>query len=133
VEAVARLQRFVATLGAIPRIMRADEHDRVMALVSHLPQLVASTLMHVVGETAGAAGLEVAGAGLVDTTRLASSPADIWRDICAENADNIGPALCQMIDALEGLRADLPACERLESLFAGARAWRERLAPPAVV
>ena len=49
--------------------------------LSHLPQLAASALMHVVGEHAGAEGLALAGRGLRDTTRLASSPADIWRDI----------------------------------------------------
>ncbi len=72
--------------------MRADAHDRLVAYLSHLPQLTASALMHVVGEHAGADGLALAGRGLRDTTRLASSPADIWRDIAATNQDNMaGP------------------------------------------
>jgi len=62
--------------------MSADEHDRVMAFVSHLPQLAASALMDAVGSAAHSEGLRMAGRGLVDTTRLASSPADVWRDIC---------------------------------------------------
>ena len=87
---------FAAGLGARPMMMDADEHDRVMAFVSHLPQLAASALMEVVGARGAAEGLRVAGRGLVDTTRLASSPASVWRDICVTNADAIrtgaGPA-----------------------------------------
>ena len=64
-----------------------------MAFVSHLPQLTASALMDTVGSAAQGEGLRLAGRGLVDTTRLASSPADVWRDICATNADAIGDAL----------------------------------------
>ncbi len=70
--------------------MRADAHDRLLAFLSHLPQLTASALMQVVGDAVGADGLALAGRGLVDTTRLASSPADIWQDIAATNADEIG-------------------------------------------
>ena len=66
-------------------------HDRLLAFLSHLPQLTASALMQVVGDAVGEDGLALAGRGLVDTTRLASSPADIWSDIAATNADEIGP------------------------------------------
>jgi prephenate dehydrogenase len=126
-DLVGRLSRFVAALGAIPETITADEHDRVMALVSHLPQLVASALMHVAGEMAGGGGLEFAGRGLADTTRLASSPAGIWRDICATNADNLAPALAEMIRALQGIHDDLPRGEWLERLFTSARTWRARV------
>src|SRR5207344_2746741 len=99
-----KLFAFVTALGAEPRLMTADAHDRLLALLSHLPQLTASALMQVVGEGAGAEGLALAGRGLVDTTRLASSPADIWKDIAATNADEIGPALDALIAALGRLR-----------------------------
>ena len=59
-------------------------------ILSHLPQLTASALMQVVGDAVGDDGLALAGRGLVDTTRLASSPAEIWKDIAATNADEIG-------------------------------------------
>lgn len=126
---VARLERFLAAIGAVPRTMKADEHDRLMAVVSHLPQLVASTLMQVAGEMAGEEGLALAGSGLADTTRLASSPSGIWRDICRSNADHLAPALQQLIDALERLRDDLPHGDHLERVFAAARGWRDRLTP----
>jgi prephenate dehydrogenase len=106
--------------------MGPDEHDRVLAALSHLPQLAASALMDVVGRGAGEA-LALAGRGLVDTTRLASSPADIWRDIVATNADQIGPALDALIERLTRLRAELTDGETLERLFEDAARWRARL------
>ena len=91
--AVVKLQEFTVGLGAVPHVMPPDEHDRVLAFLSHLPQIAASALMHVVGSSIGAAGLRLTGRGLADTTRLASSPADIWRDICATNVDDVGTCL----------------------------------------
>jgi prephenate dehydrogenase len=99
----------------------------MLAFLSHLPQLTASALMQVVGETVGEDGLALAGRGLADTTRLASSPAEIWRDIAATNADEIGPALDELIAVLQDLRRDLPAGERLADVFDGAAAWRRML------
>ena len=105
--ALDRLFEFARGLGARPSSMDAAEHDRVMAFLSHLPQLAASALMDVIGSSAGENGLRLAGRGLVDTTRLASSPPDTWRDVCATNADAIGEALDVLIDRLSELRADL--------------------------
>lgn len=125
--ALERLARFVEALGAEPRIMTAAEHDRLLAFLSHLPQLAASALMDVVGGAVGEAGLTLAGRGLVDTTRLASSPASVWRDICATNADEIRRALDAFIDALVTLRNGLEADDTIERIFASANRWRERL------
>jgi prephenate dehydrogenase len=83
--------------------------------------------MQVVGDGVGDEGLALAGRGLVDTTRLASSPADIWKDIVATNADAIGVALDTLIDLLRDLRQDLTAGDRLEEVFLAAGRWRERL------
>ena len=124
---MAQLQRFVSGLGARAIVLDAAEHDRVMAFVSHLPQLVASALMDTVGGAVAHGGLAVAGRGLIDTTRLASSPAEVWRDICSTNADAIGGALDQLIDRLNDLRADLTRGEALEAVFSGAARWRGEL------
>jgi prephenate dehydrogenase len=125
--AVERLSAFARAMGAEPRIMAADAHDRLLAFLSHLPQLTASALMRVVGEAVGEQGLALAGRGLADTTRLASSPADIWRDIVASNADQVGLALDELIAALQALREDLTTGERLTELFASASRWRGTL------
>jgi prephenate dehydrogenase len=126
-EALARLCAFVRTLGAEPHVMSAAEHDRVLAFTSHLPQLAASALMRVAGEGAGDAGLALAGPGLVDTTRLADSSFEMWRDICLTNADNIRAALDELIGALDHLRAHVAAPRPLEQIFGEAQIWRERV------
>jgi prephenate dehydrogenase len=126
-HAVAALRRFVEALGARPVVMDPAEHDRVMAFVSHLPQLTASALMDAVGGAVGHDGLAVAGRGLIDSTRLAASPASVWRDICATNADAVSAALDQLIDRLNDLRADLHRGETLDAVFGGAARWRAEL------
>ena len=126
-DAVERLSRLVTGLGAKPVIVSADEHDRVMAFVSHLPQLAASALMDTVGASTDGEGLRMAGRGLVDTTRLASSPADVWRDICLTNADAIGDALDCLITRLTQLRSDLRRGDAVEAIFTAAAKWRAEL------
>lgn len=125
--AVDKLLDFARALGAEPRVLDAAGHDRLLAFLSHLPQLTASALMQVVGQAVGSEGLALAGRGLVDTTRLASSPAEIWRDITATNADQIGPALDMLIALLQDLRQDLTAGDRLTEVFDDAIRWRRTL------
>ncbi len=129
-EALDKLFAVVSALGAQPQIVGADDHDRLLALTSHLPQLAAVALMDVVGRAGGEEGLEAAGPGLRDMTRLAASRADVWRDICATNADNITAALDAFIDTLGRLRGSLTDAQVLEQLFASANAWREKLTRP---
>ena len=126
-DALDRLSRFVTGLGAKPSILSAEEHDRVMAFVSHLPQLAASALMDVVGHGVQAEGLHMAGRGLVDSTRLASSPPDVWRDICATNADAIAAALDCLIQRLTQLRGDLQRGDAVDAIFSAAAKWRAEL------
>ena len=126
-EAIEKLSAFVAALGAEPRIVDVATHDRLLAFLSHLPQLTASALMNVVGNAVGAQGLGLSGKGLADTTRLASSPPEIWRDIAATNADEIGPALDALIAVLQDLRRDLPSGDRLSDIFTDAARWRRTL------
>ena len=126
-EAVEKLTAFVTALGAVPRLIGAQAHDRLLAFLSHLPQLTASALMQVVGDAVKQDGLALAGRGLADTTRLASSPADIWRDIAATNADEIGPALDTLIALLQDLRRDLPDGDKLADVFTDAARWRASL------
>ena len=123
--AFEKLTSFIRALGAQPRTMAVEAHDRMLAYLSHLPQLTASALMQVVGDAVGQDGLALSGRGLADTTRLASSPADIWKDIAATNADQIGPALDALIAILRDLRRDLPEGDRLTEVFNEAARWRE--------
>lgn len=126
-EALRRLEEFIAGLGAVPHVMTPDLHDRFVGAVSHLPQLTASALMHVVGKLAGDAGLEIAGAGLHDTTRLAASPPEIWKDIAATNQDVLREALDQLIHTLTDMRDSLDTGEGLDAVFTSACRWRDAL------
>jgi prephenate dehydrogenase len=122
-----KLEVFVAGLGAVPHVMTAELHDRFAGIVSHLPQLTASALMHTVGRLAGDPGLEIAGAGLLDATRLATSPPGIWKDVAATNQDVLREGLDALIGTLTELRDTLDTGEAIDAVFTSACRWRETL------
>jgi prephenate dehydrogenase len=126
-DLLEHLDRFVTGLGGMPHVMTADLHDRLVGIVSHLPQLTATALMQVVGRLAGDIGFEIAGQGLADTTRLADSPPDIWRDITATNDDTLRDALDVLIRTLTDLRDNLANREQMDAIFASAAEWRHTL------
>jgi prephenate dehydrogenase len=126
-EALDKLLAFARALGAEPRVLEPAAHDRLLAFLSHLPQITASALMQIVGEGVDEEGLTLAGRGLVDTTRLASSPPEIWKDIAATNADELAAALEALIALLEELKDDLPTGRRLGEVFEEASRWRRKL------
>ena len=97
-----------------------------MAAISHLPQVVASALMVRVGQTAGGQGLQLAGAGLRDTTRLAASSADVWTSILAGNADELGPLLTQLADDLRQIAGQLDDSTAMKRLFEAANRWKSQ-------
>ena len=122
----AELEAWVEKIGARLVFLDAEEHDRLVALTSHLPQLISTALAGVIGDERGAA--QVAGPAAIDLTRLAMSPYEIWRDIFATNATAIDAALGRFIDRLEALRVELRS-SRIEQEFlsaaAAARGLRE--------
>lgn len=127
-SALSSLRRFVEGVGGSPVSMPPAEHDRMVAYLSHLPQLAVTALMHVVGDTVGEDGLALAGRGLRDTTRLASSPAGIWRDIAATNPGQVAEALDALIDALTRIKAKVAKPDAdFDEVFASARRWKEIL------
>lgn len=96
----ARLEQFARALGAVPQWMDAETHDRTVAYVSHLPQVVAAALMNAADAGVAGTGPTVAGNAFAEMTRLASSPAAMWRDICEDNADFVIEALSAFLDEL---------------------------------
>jgi len=95
-------------IGARVTLMTAREHDRAMALVSHLPQLVSSTLAATVAaQPDGGALASVAGAGFGDMTRLAASGWSVWRDILKTNSAEAAAALDRLISKLAAVRDEL--------------------------
>ena len=94
-ELVAMVNEVVAICGAIPMTRTVEEHDRAVALVSHLPQIVASLLARQLADAQGS-DLELSGAGLRDTTRIADSDADLWSQILAGNSSALKPLLISL-------------------------------------
>ena len=106
--AAREFRTWLGRIGARAMVLDADEHDRAVALTSHLPQLASTALAATLEERLGASkSLAVAGSGLVDATRLALSSYDLWRDILATNADYIDRALAAYLQELEHLRENL--------------------------
>jgi len=130
-QSEARVQRFAALLasfGAQPYWTDAPSHDRAVALLSHLPQLLSSGLASLMADQDAKGGLplELAASGFRDVTRLADSPYSIWRDICLTNQQNIQSALEALIQKLESMKLHLTDRE-LEREFEQASRVRQKL------
>lgn len=94
----------VRSFGARPILLDAEQHDRMVAFSSHLPQLVSTALAaHLEGREL----TSVAGPGVLDMTRLAQSSYPLWEDILTTNTVNIDEALAGLIDELSRLRTAL--------------------------
>ncbi|MEW5980848.1 MAG: prephenate dehydrogenase/arogenate dehydrogenase family protein [Acidobacteriota bacterium] len=126
-DATLRLEAFVAGVGGVPRIMTAEQHDHLLAYLSHLPQLVVSALMQVIGEELGEDGLALSGRGLQDATRMASSPGSTWKDVYAANADEVATALETLCETLNRVRTRLDRGDVIAGLFESANYWRKAL------
>jgi len=126
-----RIQAFstlLTRLEALPFVTDAVTHDRAVAFLSHLPQLMSTGLASLIAEQSGdnLLPLELAGPGFRDITRLAESPYALWRDICLTNVENLQSALGALIQKLESMKLHLSDRE-LERDFNEALKTRRRL------
>jgi prephenate dehydrogenase len=95
---------WIAAFGAREIILDPIQHDRLVAWSSHLPQLASTALASVIGARAPEAAT-VAGPGLLDSTRLAMSSFELWRDILETNSAEVSAALDAYIQKLQTLRS----------------------------
>lgn len=105
-----RLEHFWMRLGSMVVRMSAAEHDRAVAVISHLPHAAAAALAAVVPE----AYFRLAGTGLLDTTRIAAGGSELWKQIFVQNRDNLLAALRQYEQKLAALRAAIEAGDEAE-------------------
>ena len=101
-DALGVVRDLAEGLGARVRVMPPEEHDRAVAAASHAPHAVAAALTRAV--LTSSAAVEVHGAGLRDTTRVAASDAAMWRQILLANAVAVLDALEQVQGELDALR-----------------------------
>jgi prephenate dehydrogenase len=118
-ETLARAAKFVEALGGVPVPLsdRGEQHDRLMAAISHVPQVTASVLMTVVARAIGDDNLRWGGPGLRDTTRLAASQAAVWESILASNRDEIKPLLKHLAAELSTIADRLDDGDAVRQLF----------------
>jgi prephenate dehydrogenase len=116
------LEEWITKMGARLVFLSPAKHDRLVALASHLPQMLSTALGSALAGEPEAA--KVAGPGAMDMTRLAMSSYEIWRDILATNAEPIEGALDMIIGKLEEFRASLRSPEMEKEFERGAAAAR---------
>jgi prephenate dehydrogenase len=120
-----KTKHFWTQLGMTVKQMAPAEHDENMAYISHLPHLTAFALMKALPET----GLEMPMQGLKDSTRIAGSDPDVWRDIAFSNSKYILKALDETVKVLAVMRKSIVSKDRetLTDILKQAKNKRERL------
>lgn len=128
-EKVEAYRELVKTLGAIPLTMQCRQHDYVTAAISHLPHVVAASLVNLVRCRDSENGIMrlIAAGGFKDITRIASSSPDMWQQICLTNGENISGLLEDYISILSDFKEkiDTKKDSSLYELFDSARTYRE--------
>lgn len=135
-EIIAKVGQVVEKTGSNLVILDAKTHDKIMASLSHAPQLIASALAASVSqkEIIDKNYLHLAGRGFRDTTRIAASSYNMWRDIFTSNKDEVSKAIVNIketIDELYKALINLPASEpKLKKVFEKGIINRTKLSEP---
>jgi prephenate dehydrogenase len=103
------LRGLLEAMGARPKVIDAESHDKLVAVLSHLPHVIANVLIAEAQDTlpAGLRALSAAGPSFRDATRVAGAPAEIWTDIYATNADMLALAVEDMVARLRAFHGAL--------------------------
>jgi len=127
-EALAELRAFWQKLGSRVIEVAPAAHDEIVALVSHLPHLVAATLVQtVLAENPRA--FEFSGPGFRDTTRVAAGPPAMWAEILRTNAPAVRKSAEAMIEKLRGILTLLDREQPMTDFLTEAKTQRDRLRP----
>ena len=113
-ELLAAGRELIELCGGIILEIPVGEHDKAVALVSHLPQIMSSLLAAQL-EGAPAHWLDLAGSGLRDTTRIAASNPTLWREIISANSQALSPLIEKVIDGLTDLNRALISPDSAEN------------------
>ncbi len=119
----------VQSMGAIPLTLNYRQHDYVTAAISHLPHVIASSLVNLVRDADSEDGIMkmIAAGGFKDITRIASSSAGMWQQICLTNTENISSLLDAYIHALQAVKQEIDSRNEISlyDFFDHARAYRD--------
>ena len=129
-ENVRRIVAVAQALGAIPLILDYREHDKIVAAISHLPHLIASSLVRLVKDNDSSGVMkQVAAGGFKDITRIASASPEMWEQICMTNSRPIADILRQYIGSLSEILKELENADSsaIYSLFDVSRSYRNSI------
>jgi prephenate dehydrogenase len=124
-RAVQTLKRFWSDLGCTVKLMTPANHDRTFAKISHLPHIAAAALIN----SNISKDLKFAGKGFLDTSRIASSPANIWADVLLTNAGNTTKGIDRIIAELLKIKKAIKSQNKKQvgSLLKAARKKRSAM------
>jgi prephenate dehydrogenase len=124
-RAVQNLKKFWSQLGCFVKTMKPAEHDRIFANVSHLPHITAAALIN----ANNSEDLKFAGKGFMDTSRVASGPANVWTDVLLTNQNNILRDIDKIIAELTKFKKSIKSENKRETekLLKKARDKRTKL------
>lgn len=133
-DAVEEFRRLVESFGSIPLVLDSRAHDHATAAISHLPHMIAFSLVNLIRnldddmETMKT----IAAGGFKDITRIASSSPVMWQNICISNRSQLLTLLDSYLDELNRLRISIEKSdrERLLTYFGSARDYRDSIAVP---
>ncbi|MGO4567717.1 prephenate/arogenate dehydrogenase family protein [Rhizobium sp. 2YAF20] len=130
--AIQKLRHFWETLGSRVDEMDAEHHDKVLAIVSHLPHIIAYNIVGTADDLETVTESEVikySASGFRDFTRLAASDPTMWRDVCLHNRDAILEMLARFSEDLASLQRAIRWGEgdKIFELFTRTRAIRRSI------
>ncbi|ADL04259.1 prephenate dehydrogenase [Lacrimispora saccharolytica] len=127
-EQVNRLVRIANMIGSIPLVLDYHEHDFITATISHLPHIIASSLVNLVKASDNEEGImkRLAAGGFKDITRIASSSPEMWEQICMTNSGNLSVILERYISSLSQILHELKGNDNqyIYRLFETSRDYR---------
>ena len=130
-EKIDKYEQLVSTIHALPIILDYKEHDYITGTISHLPHIIAATLVNYVKDSDTKSELmkRLAAGGFKDITRIASSSPTMWQHICLKNKDNISQILASYIKYLEEVKSmiDCGDGQAIYDWFDSSRIYRNSL------
>lgn len=128
---VHAFRNFIETLHGIPMILDYKEHDYVTGTISHLPHIIAASLVNFVRDTDTNTELmkQLAAGGFKDITRIASSSPTMWQQICSQNKQNISYILEKYIEKLQEAKQyiDKEEPQNIYNMFEHSRSYRDSM------
>ena len=123
------MRTFVTSLGAIPLVLDYNTHDHATAAISHLPHIIAYSLVNLVKDLDDQQETmkTIAAGGFRDLTRIASSSPIMWQNICLSNQEQVLELIDNYVDALNKTRTDIASSdgEALLTDFQSAKDYRD--------